>query len=234
MVRSWAPVFLILLAGCAHRAAPPVAVAPLPAPPPAIAIVPMPAGASPGMTIPAVLTDGSYPTPSRGLSPAAAVWHLRVALNVAALACRGAARDAIVTRYNALLASQRAVFATAQAAVAQEFATSGKAGAQGAYDDAMTRLYNWYALAPAREGFCAAADRVLANASAAPIAGYASAALAELDRPFTDFYRAYDAWRYQRPAVATAMIAAAAPARPAATATRAPRLEVDPAIFRQP
>ncbi len=225
MARVRGLVFLILLAGCAHRAPAPVAVAPAPPPPlPVVTAVPMPAGASPGMTIPAMLTDGSYPTPSRGLSPAGTIWHLRVALNVAALACRGATGDAITNRYNAVLTSHRAPFAKAQAAVAKEFPAG--------YDDAMTRLYNWYALAPARDGFCAAADRVLAALPAIQgdaLAGYAAAALAELDRPFTDFYRAYDAWRYQRAAAS----AASAPVAPV-PAPRVPWLKVDPAIFRLP
>jgi len=228
-----------LLAGCAHRAATPVAVAPpvVAAQPTPVAIT-MPAGASPGMQIPAPLADGSYPTPSRGLSPAAAVWHLRAALNVAALACRGPTGDAIATRYNALLSGRRGAFAGAQTAAFQEVRAGGARDPQDAWDDAMTRLYNYYALAPARDGFCAAADRVLTalpGIAAEGLAGYAPAALAELDRPFTDFFRAYDAWRYQRPPAAS--VAAVAPVAvgviPAAKApATVPVLKVDPAIFR--
>ena len=46
-----------------------------------------PAGAPATLVLPARLGDGSYATPNRALSPVAAVWHLRAALNVAALAC---------------------------------------------------------------------------------------------------------------------------------------------------
>jgi hypothetical protein len=232
---------MVLLAGCAHRSVTPVAVAP-PLPSPVPVVVAMPVGASPNMPIPAPLADGSYPTPSRGLSTQAAVWHLRVALNVAALACRGPSGDAIATRYNVLLNGRRAVFAGAQDASFKELRATGAKDPQDAWDDAMTRLYNHYALAPVREGFCAAADRVLnALPSVSPdgLASYAQAGLAELDRPFVDFYRAYDAWRYQRQANPGVSVAAVAPvgvgARVIPVSTgpaRAPALTVDPAVFQ--
>lgn len=229
-------VLPVVLAGCAHRAPAPVAVAPPVVVPQPVA-VPMPVGASPNMPIPAPLPDGSYPTPSRGLSPQMAVWHLRVALNVAALACRGPAGDAIATRYNTVLSGRRTAFAAAQDAAFREVRASGAKDPQDAWDDAMTRLYNYYALTPARDGFCAAADRVLAalpGITAEGLATYAPAGLTELDRPFVDFFRAYDAWRYQRqPAVS---LAAVAPVAVGVAATKAPAavpvLKVDPAIFR--
>ena len=231
---------VVLLAGCAHRAATPVAVAP-PLPQPAPVAVAMPAGASPNMPIPAPLADGSYPTPSQGLSAQGAVWHLRVALNVAALACRGPLGDAIATRYNALLNGRRAAFAGAQDAAFKELRANGAKDPQDAWDDAMTRLYNHYALAPARDGFCTAADRVLnalPSVGADGLASYAPSGLAELDRPFVDFYRAYDAWRYQRQAPPGVSVAAVAPigAAPRAAVAKGaagvPMLKVDPAVFR--
>jgi hypothetical protein len=234
-------VLPMLIAGCAHRAATPIAVAPPPVSQPAPITVAMPVGASPNMPIPAPLADGSYPTPSRGLSAQGAVWHLRVALNVAALACRGPSGDTIATRYNALLNGRRAAFAGAQDTAFKEMRASGAKDPQDAWDDAMTRLYNHYALAPARDGFCAAADRVLnalPGVGADGLASYAPSGLAELDRPFVDFYRAYDAWRYQRQAAPGVSVAAVAPlsvgARvvPVSTGPKAPTLNVDPAVFR--
>jgi hypothetical protein len=234
----------VLVAGCAHREATPVAVAPVVPPPlPQPVAVPMPPGASPNMPIPTPLADGTYPTPSRGLSAQGAVWHLRVALNVAALACRGATGDAIAARYNALLSGRRAAFAGAQNAALLELRASGAKDPQDAWDDAMTRLYNYYALAPARDGFCAAADRVLdtlPGVAADGLAAYAPAGLAELDRPFVDFFRAYDAWRYQRAAAPGASVAVVAPVAVGARTTPVsagpaagvPRIEVDPAVFR--
>ena len=58
--------------------------------------------------------DGRYATPNRNLSADGAVWHLRAALNVAALACRGPDEAAIVAGYNALLARQKTLLDGAQ------------------------------------------------------------------------------------------------------------------------
>lgn len=229
MARSFRAVFLCtLMAGCAQRTPAPIAVAP-----PPVAIVPpiaLPAGASPGMQIPAMLPDGRYPTPGDSISRPAAVWHLRAALNVAALACRGVEGDTITARYNALLSQRRSAFAGAQAAVASEYRQVSGAKWQDAWDDAMTRLYNYYALAPVRADFCAAAGRVLTVLTSVPADGltdYAPKGLAELDRPFGDFFRAYDAWRNQSRAVSVALQATVPPAP-----RTIPVLQVDPVIFR--
>lgn len=218
---------LLSLSACSTVPKP---VASIASPPVAVASIPMPVGANPGMAIPAKLADGSYPTPNRDLSPAAAAWHLRAALNVAALACRGPAGDAIVTRYNATIKAHAPVLARAEAQVASGFRATG-GDWRGRYDGEMTRLYNFFALAPARADFCATADRVLDEmAGVAPEAlpGFAQAHMAAIDRPFTDFYRAYDAWRTRPPAATLAMAAATSPG------PRGPYLRVDPAIFRLP
>ena len=182
------------------------------------------------MAIPAMLADGSYPTPNRNLSPAAATWHLRAALNVAAIACRGPAGDTITARYNAAIRAHAPVLAHAETQFASEFRVAG-GDWRGRYDGEMTRLYNFFALAPVRADFCATADRVLdemATVAPAALPGFAQAHMAAIDRPFTDFYRAYDAWRTQRPAATLALAAAISPG------PRAPYLRVDPAIFRLP
>lgn len=225
----------LMLSACAAKprpiaeSPPPTAATPAPIP------VAMPVGASPGMAIPAPLADGSYPTPNRNLSPAAATWHLRAALNVAALACRGPTGDAIAARYNAALRTHAASLARAETALAAEYRGSG-GDWRDRYDDAMTALYNFFALAPARGDFCAAADRVLdemATVAPAALPQFAAAHMEAIDRPFTDFYRAYDAWRAQRP-TATLAMAAAVSSVPVPPPAQPPRLTVDPAIFRTP
>lgn len=211
--RCIAPVSLALLAAlsaCAGKppviaVAPPVPVIPAEAPPAAL-----PPGASPGMAVPAMLADGTFPTPNRALTPAATLWHVRVGLNVAALACREN-EAAVVARYNTFLGAHRAALAKAEATYAAEFRATGGEW-RDRYDDAMTRLYNFYATPPAQRAFCAAAAQVLADASAVPgegLATFAGTALPSLDRPFTDFYRAYDAWR--RASVPVVVAAAPAP-----------------------
>lgn len=187
---------LALVAGCAKVAPPPV-VATLP--PPAVVQAPMPAGGRPGMVIPVRLADGEYATPNRALSEAATIWHLRTALNVAALACRDADDAQTTAAYNALLTARKPQLAAAETALSAEFRARG-GDWRDSYDDAMTRLYNYWSQDFARTGFCAAAKQALAEAPAVPAAEFATFAttrLAALDRPFTDFFRAYDAWRTQ-------------------------------------
>ena len=111
--RIWAGVAVGLsLAGCAARETAKVAPPPVMVPAaPQVVRAPLPPGATPGMMIPAKLPDGNYATPNRALTIAATVWHLRSALNVAALACRGADEGLIVTRYNTMLTTQKIALA---------------------------------------------------------------------------------------------------------------------------
>ncbi len=190
-----------LLPACASRT-PPVGVAPPIAESPVVALPPP--GARAGMAIPPRLADGSYATPNRALSPAATLWHLRAALNVAALACRGPDQAPIVANYNALLTRAKPLLADAERRYAAQYRDSGVVDWRDRYDDTQTRLYNFFAQAEARDGFCRAAAATLAHPD--PLA---DPTLALVERPFTDFYRAYDAWR--QPTAAIIAVAAAAP-----------------------
>ncbi|GAA0679268.1 hypothetical protein FHT00_003127 [Sphingomonas insulae] len=234
-------VGLALLAGCATRK-PVVAVAPpqpAPAAPPPLA---MPKGAHVGMQIPALMNDGRYVTPNRNLSADGAVWHLRAALNVAALACRGPDEATIVAGYNALLTSQKATLNGAQSRLVAEYKASG-GDWQDRYDDQMTRLYNFFSQAQARDAFCNAAVATLADsATVAPadLPSFAAGRLAVLEKPFTDFYAAYDAWRAERAAASRmAMANTVQPtprvvqAIPVAVPAARPRLELDPSVFAE-
>jgi hypothetical protein len=227
------PVFValaLILAGCSHRE--PIAVQPEPAPVVALAPPPPP----PVSPI------------NRGLSQAATLWHFRVALNVAALACRGPAEATIVAGYNAMLRDRSVAMKVANSALTQEFRARG-GNWQDAYDDAMTRLYNFFSQAQARDAFCEAAGQTLATLPAvAPeaIGTFAEAQLKLLDAPFalaaaprqmmamaaipaTPSYARPATAPYARPVTpAGAMPAMAVRAAPApAMATRAPVLKVD-------
>jgi hypothetical protein len=238
---------LALLAGCATRK-PIVAVAPPPSPA-APAPLAMPKGAHVGMQIPALMSDGRYATPNRNLSADGAVWHLRAALNVAALACRGPDEATIVAGYNALLSSQKATLNGAQTRLTAEYkARFGGKGAdwQDRYDDQMTRLYNFFSQSQARDAFCNAAVATLADsATVAPadLPAFAAGRLAVLEKPFTDFYAAFDAWRAERAAANRMAMATIQPlpprqqmvvqAVPAAAPAPRPRLELDPSVFAE-
>ncbi len=160
--------FVLIFAGCArHRE--PIVIQPAPAP--VVAYTPAPVQVSPI---------------NRDLTPAATLWHFRVALNVAALACRGTTEATIIAGYNAMLATQRVSLAAAQTALAAEYKARG-GDWQDSYDDSMTRLYNFFSQAQARERFCAAAAPILADAEAMPagtIGALAETRLAALDAPF--------------------------------------------------
>ena len=202
---------LATLSACASHTAP-LTIATISEPPVVALPSAPPAGAAANLVIPAVLADGTYPTPNRALSGSAAIWHLRVALNVAALGCRGADETPIVSGYNAMLTARKTLFGAAQRQVAVEFGGTSST-AQAGYDHAMTLLYNFFAQPPAQAAFCATAAQVIAaepTVTAADYPAFAEQSLAALDRPFTDFYRAYDAWRRQQTLIASPVMAVAA------------------------
>ncbi len=186
-----------LLNGCARRT-PDIAVAP---PPPAVAVAPVPMptppmGAAAHLTIPAPTPDGGYATPNRALSTDAALWHLRSALNVAALQC-DVGDPAGVAHYNRLLKVHGVRFTAAHRALEAEYRRGG-GDWQDRFDDAMTRVYNYFAQPPVRANFCATALPMLTQVAEIPAGGidaFAGPGIASLDQPFVDFFRAYDRYR---------------------------------------
>jgi hypothetical protein len=178
----------LLLAGCAHHH-PGKPEAPLPTAPPA-ALPQPPAGSAAGQTVPEPGSDGRFETINSHVGAEEALWHVRAALNVAALSCSGRPGGAaIVARYNALLTQRKAVFATAYAS---------ETARAGALDQHMTRLYNFFAQPPAQAAFCRAAAEVSEQAAAVPANGlpqFAPGALDRLEAPILDYYRAYARYR---------------------------------------
>jgi hypothetical protein len=174
------------LAGCGSR---PAKVPPATATPVRQAPVP-PGGALPNLTLPESDGSGGFRTMNSGIAPAEAVWHVRSALNVAAMACDD---RTIVANYNALLKRQKSVFAVAYQAETRRF------GSVAAMDGHMTKLYNFFAQPPVQRGFCASASRVAAEAqsvSGPQFEGFAAGAITRMDQAFQDFYRDYQT--YQR------------------------------------
>jgi hypothetical protein len=156
-----------------------------------------PAGASPTF-VPPPHDDAGYKTPNRALTPEETVWHVRVALNVAALGCRGAGEAETVAAYNAVLKAEAPVLASAMAATENGFKARHGDAWQARYDDDMTRLYNFFAQPPAQSGFCSTAQAVLRESAAvapADFPAFAAGALQRLEAPFTTFFAAYDAYR---------------------------------------
>lgn len=185
-----------------------------------------PKGVASSFVPPARDSIGGYITPNRDLSPEELVWHLRVALNVAALGCRDADEAATVAGYNALLAGAKTHLAAAQAGVIKRYQVKFGAAGQARNDDAMTKLYNFFAQPTGHDGFCATAKRVLVEAAAvepAALPTFALTALPRLEAPFIAFFADYDryralmaSWRARNPstmssAPAPALVTASAP-----------------------
>lgn len=185
---------LVSLAAIAACSTPPPP--PPPTPPPAVVetIRPRPPmGAVEGMSIPEVGANGQYLTPNRGVTSNTALWHVRMALNVAALACHDSG-DLARTQYNQMLHVHKSVLGEANAAVDRNYAAA-YGGTGTAYRERLnTVVYNFFSLPPVTKSFCpvaiAVGGRLLAMSSAEMLAN-APVALAELEKPFQDFYAAY-------------------------------------------
>lgn len=160
-------------------------------------------GVAPTYHTPARDAAGAYLTPNRALSAAETAWHVRIALNVAALGCRDADERATVAAYNAVLAADQAPLAAAATGTERQYQVKFGAKWRAAHDDNMTRLYNFFAQTPAHDEFCTAAKEVLAEARAAAPADFATVAagaLPRLEAPFLAFYARFDAYREERAA----------------------------------
>lgn len=179
-----------------------------------------PEGAAPNQAVPPLDAQGGYLTPNHDLSPAQTSWHVRAALNVAALGCRDALEAETIAEYNQLLAVHRDALAQADASVKAQFRLRHAAEWENEHDHAMTRVYNFFAQPPAHEAFCAVAHEVLREALAVKqeeFEAFALGALPRLEAPFTGFYRAYDQYRTAlaawRGGAAGVTLASIAPAR---------------------
>lgn len=159
---------------------------------------PLPPANAAASFVPPAHDASGYQTPNRALTPDETIWHVRVALNVAALGCRGREEAATVAAYNAVLKNNGVTLAAAAAGTEAQFKARNGAMWQARYDDDMTRLYNFFAQPPAHDGFCASAEAVLresANVEPSDFATFATAALPRLEAPFLTFFAAFDDYR---------------------------------------
>ena len=181
---------LALVAGCSAPVKPP----PTPPPPVVSTIKPLPPmGAVEGMSIPEVDTSGQYLTPNRGVTANTALWHVRMALNVAALSCHGVNEPARV-QYNQILHVHKDVLREANAAVDRNYAAAYGSSGLPARELLNTVVYNFFALPPVTKSFCPVAIEVGAKILTMPsgqLLAYAPEALTALEKPFQEFYEAY-------------------------------------------
>ncbi|WP_294091106.1 hypothetical protein [Sphingomonas sp.] len=157
-----------------------------------------PDGAAANLAVPRVGADGQFETPNRSHSALETLWHLRAALNVAALNCTGEAAEHIVADYNALLVERRLALAAANTAVEAGMKARHGESWQEQHDADMTRVYNFFSQPPAQRDFCIIAEQVAYEARTVPeaaLADFAAARMAVLEAPFLAFYARYHAYR---------------------------------------
>lgn len=188
------------LAGCATTPPPPP-----PPPPPVVVVIPTrptpPNGAAVGFILPNKDVLGHFLTPSVSIGRDETLWHMRMALNVAALSCDQAGPTAPL--YTQFLKTHVKPLEAAYKAEVQMFKAQYGSTAVKEQDSHMTNAYNFYSLPPVNADFCRAANDVLTAANATPSASlldYAPTGLTALDTAFTNFFTAYE--KYQTDAVA--------------------------------
>lgn len=194
--RYYGRLSLVSLAVVAACSTPPPPPPPAPPPPVVPTIMPTPPmGAVEDMMIPEVDDSGKYLTPNRGVTSNTALWHVRMALNVAALGCHDSG-DLARTQYNRLLHVHGPILAEANAAVDRnyKYAFGSSSNGLSQRERLNTVVYNFFSLPPVTKSFCPVAIEVGAKMLAMPssqLLAYAPEALTALEKPFQDFYAAY-------------------------------------------
>lgn len=196
-------VAIAVLGACATvpEAPPP----PPPPPPPPVERIPYrplpPGGASYVMEIPGKNLFGKRQTVNRGLSGDETVWHFRSAWNVAALNCVAAQYQPILTAYSTYISVHADALGEVNDRIEAEYRREAGARRAGilARQSHMTSVYNFFALPPARSGFCRAALDISNRAIAAPPTDpiqFAKDNFDQIEEPFETFFEEYE--QYQR------------------------------------
>lgn len=185
---------LVTVAACAPKTPPPP-----PPPPPAPVVAtpyrPVPPGsASLTQILPARALDGSFTTANSNLTGDRAFWHMKIALNVAAIGCRGPEETTLVAAYNQIIKNHTRTIQSTEKSVIAQLNKDLKMKGNVARDKLSTQLFNYFAQPPAQRAFCVKANEVaqiVAATETKNLVPESPAHLAALDKPFTDFYAAY-------------------------------------------
>lgn len=173
---------------------PPPKPAPTPPPPVVETVMPTPPmGSAPDMDLPDQDEAGKFMTPNRNMTGQQALWHVRMALNVAALGCRVPGEPAKV-QYNQMLHNHALALKLANDATENYYKARYGNNAFMMREKTNTIVYNYFALPPAQKAFCETAVAVLTTINGKTPDGliaYAPEALAQLEAPFQAFWEAY-------------------------------------------
>lgn len=200
MFKRFAGIFFIVagvawLSACAPTPEPVVEAPPPPPPPPRPE---PPRGSVENMTIPPVDPYGTRQTVNTNLANAETVWNFRSAFNVAALNCAGPQFLRIADDYNSFLTSNKRKLDRVNREVESSFRQQYGSGAARVRDTYMTQVYNYFALPPVTEAFCAEALLVAQESTlVAPedLETFSARALGRFEAVFAQFFDEYDAYR---------------------------------------
>jgi len=112
------------------------------------------------------------------------LWHLRSALNVAALICDNKVYSSLVPNYNRLLTVHKALLTAAVQTELDQFKLVDKKKWQALYDTHMTKIYNQYSLTQQRDKYCQKAAQIAGQAgdlTAEALSGQATAMIFRLN-----------------------------------------------------
>ncbi|WP_156500468.1 hypothetical protein [Croceicoccus bisphenolivorans] len=198
IVQTCAVAGIATLSGCT----PPPPPAPPPPPPPVVQAFPArplaPGYAQDNLAVPPTDAMGIRQTVNTGLTSAQTTWNLRSAYNVAALNCQGPENAAMAERYGAFLKEHTRELSATNRALDSEFRQKYGPGYKDVRDRYMTQVYNYFALPPALERFCAAALNVsseLATVEKGNLDVAAANLLPQLESVFLNFFSEYEAYR---------------------------------------
>jgi hypothetical protein len=153
------------------------------------------------MEIPAKRPDGTRVTVNEDLSEDELVWHFRSGWNVAALNCTADRYQPILDGYRAFIVDNERELKRVNDRLEKVYRSQSdtRREAMVARDGQTTMVYNFFALPPARSGFCAAALEMAQRALANPpqdALQFARDNFQQLLDPFETFFTEYE--RYQR------------------------------------
>ena len=186
---------LASVAACAPKPPPP----PPPPPPEPIVIIVPPRPLPPGnaaltQILPQRALDGSFITANSNISGDRAFWQMKIALNVAAIGCRGQEEATLVSAYNNIIKAHAKVIKSTEKTIITQLGKETGTNGTTARDRLSTQLFNYFAQPPAQRQFCPRATEIAQIVSTTPTAQVveqAPAHLAQLDQPFRDFYEAF-------------------------------------------
>jgi len=148
---------------------------------------------------------------------------MKIALNVAAIGCRGQEEATLVSAYNNIIKAHAKVIKSTEKTVIGQLGKETGTNGTAARDRLSTQLFNYFAQPPAQRQFCPRANEIAQIVSTTPTAQVLEQApthLERLDQPFRDFYEAFA--QYQADVAAWDAKYAPPPPAPVATDIAAP------------